>query len=213
MRFIDEKIENYCMQVSWRPSAVCQEIADYTHKNIAQAQMLIGPMEASILGFLIRSISAQRILEIGCFTGYSALSMAENLSEGAELVTLDVNSETTKIAQGFWDKSSDGKKIKPIVGPALESIQKLKGPFDFVFIDADKENYLNYLKAVSPLLSKKALIVADNCLWSGRILDSEDQSASTQAIRAFNKFVSSQKEFFVSLLPVRDGMFLIQVRK
>lgn len=211
MKFVDQKIEDYCIQMSHQPSAVCAEIYSYTQANVAQAQMLIGPMEASVLGFLIRCAGVKRVLEFGCFTGYSALAMAEHLPENGELITLDINQETTDIAQGFWNKSEHGKKIKAIVGPARESFQKLEGNFDLFFIDADKENYPNYLEFALSRMSERGVIVCDNMLWSGDVLKTQnEQSKAAKTLDQLSRDCAKNQKLCTSLLPIRDGMLLIQ---
>lgn len=213
MKLVDPEIEKYCIDISSKPSSLCDELADYTRKHVSQSQMLIGPLEAAVLGFLIRTGHYRRVLEIGTFTGYSALSMAENLPSDGELVTLDINEETTEIAKRFWQKSSHGSKIKLILGRATENLPKLEGPFDLVFIDADKEPYPQYLEWALSHLSESGSIVIDNTLWSGEVLNSEAQG-STKSIQRVNQMAKelSDKGYFVSLLPVRDGMLLIRKR-
>jgi len=203
------EIEQYCIESSSRESAVRSEIADYTRQNHPKAQMLIGPLEASFLQILIRAMGAMNVLEIGCFTGYSALAMAEALPSGGKLTTLDVADDTTEIARSFWKKSPDGHKITAIVGPALESMADLSGPFDFVFIDADKATILEYVQRALARLAPKGVIAVDNTLWSGRVMDLEDQSESTRALRKLNAWAAEQPELKTSLLPVRDGILLI----
>ena len=212
IELVDPKIENYCISKSTLPSKHCRTILEYTKAHVPMSQMLIGELEASFLGFLIRSIRAKRVLEIGCFTGYSALAMAERLPKDGELITLDVDPANAKLAQSFWDKSPDGSKIKLMVGPAIESLKKLKGKFDFVFIDADKVNYIHYLKETTRLLSAKGLVAADNCLWGGEVLNQKSTDEGTQAIQAFNAYVQSRKNFESMLVPIRDGIFLIGKR-
>jgi caffeoyl-CoA O-methyltransferase len=215
MNLINSEILDYCIEKSNRPSSDCNQIEDYTRQNVHGAQMLIGKMEASILGFLLRSISAKRILELGTFTGYSALTMAENLPENGEVITVDVNEKTVTLAKQFWANSKHGYKIKSILGEGLKIIPTLEGEFDLVFIDADKRNYLNYLNLVLPMLSKQGMIVIDNVLWSGRVLpgaekDSEEEHRNTKFIREVNDYISSNTALYATLLPVRDGMFLIK---
>ena len=210
MKFIDEAIETYCVRKSSKPSGICEEIATYTRAHIPQSQMLIGPMEASVLGSYIRAIRAKRILEFGTYTGYSALAMAENLPTNGELVSLDVNQETSDLARSFWNKSPHGKKIKNFVAPALDTLKTLKGKFDFVFIDADKENYLTYLKASLELLSETGIIALDNCLRGGKSVEDGYTDAGTEAIKECNAWISQQSNLFSTLLPVRDGIFIVQ---
>ncbi len=174
--------------------------------------MLIGELEASFLRFLVGLIRAKRILEIGCFTGYSALAMAEGLTQNGELVTLDINPDTTKIAQEFWKKSPNGGKIKLFLGKAAESLQKIKGPFDFIFIDADKSNYKKYFLKALTLLSLSGMIAVDNCLWGGEVLKGHSKDQDTNAIVEFNHYVRSRVDLEATLVPIRDGVFLIRSR-
>jgi predicted O-methyltransferase YrrM len=165
---------------------------------------------------MLRSIKANRVLELGTFTGYSALTMAENISQNGEVITIDINKETVALALDFWSKSENGYKIKSILGSALEIIPTLNGTFDFVFIDADKRNYLEYLNLVIPILSPKGIIVIDNTLWSGKVLPdveldmSSHNDRNTEFIRAVNNFIAESPDLYGTLLPIRDGMFLVQ---
>lgn len=216
MQLIDKNIEDYCITKSNLPSPDCGKIEDYTRANIHGAQMLIGKIEASFMGFLLRSIGATRVLELGTFTGYSALAMAENLPENGEVITIDINKETAALAQEFWNQSSHGDKIKSYLGNALEVIPKLHGQFDFVFIDADKRNYIEYLKLTLPLLSSQGMIVIDNVLWSGRVVPGSESSGNqlhdrnTDFIREFNDYIVKEPALYGTLLPIRDGMFLVK---
>ena len=210
MLVTDSKIHEYCVKKSDRPSQICQDLEVYTKNNVAYSQMLIGELEASLLGFLIRSIEAKSVLEFGTFTGYSALCMAENLPDDGLVFTLDINPETVEIAKRYWNDSDHGHKIQSVLGPAMESVKSLNKVFDFIFIDADKVNYLNYLKASLEVLSPKGIIAVDNVLWSGKVVDQEDRDKDTLAIRELNDFVSKNEDTYGTLLPVRDGIFLIQ---
>lgn len=215
MIIVDQEIEKYCVEKSSKPSVDCDLIENYTRQNIHGAQMLIGKMEASLLGFLLRSIQGKRVLELGTFTGYSALAMAENLPSDGEVVTIDVNEKTVSLAQEFWNKSKHGHKVKSHLGEGLKIIPTLTGKFDLVFIDADKRNYLNYLELTLPLLSANGMIVIDNALWSGRVLegrekDLEEEHRNTKYIREVNDYVAMNTDLFGTLLPIRDGMFLIK---
>jgi caffeoyl-CoA O-methyltransferase len=211
LSFSTEEIENYCINKSRTPSRQCQAIYDYTKANIEMSQMLIGPLEASFLQFLIRLTKTKTVLEIGTFTGYSALAMAEALPKDGKVVTLDINPKTTEIAQSFWIKSQSGKKITAYLGTALDRLKMLKEhhAFDFVFIDADKPNYRSYFKEAMTMLSPGGIIAVDNCLWSGRVLE-DDVDVDTKGIKSFNDFVRSSDELTSTLLPMRDGLHLIQ---
>ena len=206
----DSKIHEYCIQKSNKPSKICQDLENYTKSNVPYSQMLIGELEASLLGFLLRSIKAKNVLEFGTFTGYSALCMAENLPEDGLVITLDINPETVGIAKKYWKDSGHGHKIQSVLGPALETVKTIDKTFDFIFIDADKVNYLDYLKASLKVLSPKGIIAVDNVLWSGKVLDQKDQDQDTQAIQKINNFISEKTDLYGTLLPVRDGIFLIQ---
>lgn len=216
MQLVDKKIEDYCIEKSDLPSADCERIETYTRANVPGSQMLIGKMEASFIGFLLRSIGAKRILELGTFTGYSALTMAENLPADGEIITVDINESTVSLAQGFWKQSSHGSKIKSRLGSGLDIIPTLKGPFDFVFIDADKRNYIDYLKLTVPLLSPQGIIVLDNALWSGKVLPdaepdkNEQGDRNTEFIRLVNDYIAKDSGLYGTLLPIRDGMFLVR---
>ncbi|NOT80901.1 MAG: methyltransferase domain-containing protein [Bacteriovoracaceae bacterium] len=218
MQICDKNIENYCISKSNLPSADCHALEEFTRANIHASQMLIGKMEASFIGFLLRSIKAKNVLELGTYTGYSALAMAENLPEDGSVLTVDINPETVKIAHEFWSKSKHGYKIKSVIGQALQLIPELSRDtkFDFVFIDADKRNYIDYLKLTIPLLSDKGMIVIDNVLWGGKVLPdsildlSEHRDRNTEFIRAVNDYVAASPDLYGTLMPIRDGMFLVQ---
>lgn len=216
MQMVDKKIEDYCIAKSNLPSADCDRIEDYTRAHVHGAQMLIGKMEASFIGFLLRSIEAKRVLELGTFTGYSALAMAENLPEDGEIFTVDINQETAALASDFWKQSKHGHKIKSLLGSGLDIIPTLKAPFDFVFIDADKRNYIDYLKLTVPMLSPRGIIVIDNVLWSGRVVPGAEASGSdlhdrnTEFIRLVNDYIATEPTLYGTLLPIRDGMFLVR---
>ncbi len=218
MQITDKKIEQYCLSKSHLPSSDCRRIEEYTRANVHGAQMLIGPLEASLLGFLLKSVNAKRVLELGTFTGYSALTMAEHLPSDGEIITIDINQETVALAQKFWNESDNGQKIKSHLGSGLEIIPTLKGSFDLVFIDADKRNYIEYLILTLPLLSPNGIIVIDNVLWSGKVLPDADLDQSvhydrnTEYIRAVNDFIAESKDLYGTLLPIRDGMFLVRKR-
>lgn len=210
MNFLDPKIEDYARSVSFNPSPICAELADYTRKNVSMSIMLTGPMEAAVLGFLIRLVGAKRVLEFGTYTGYSALAMAENLPEGGEVVTLDINPDTVNIGKRYWEKSPHGKKINSILGPALETVANLKGPFDFAFIDAVKSEYPQYLEHTLRMLSPGGMIAVDNTLYSGMVLEAKPDEANARAMKVFNEQLKARKDLFVVMLPIRDGITLIQ---
>lgn len=210
MFFISEKIEEYTQSMSMKPSPICEEIATFTKENVPMSIMLTGPVEGAFLGFLARLVGAKRILEVGTYTGYSALAMAEHLPDNGELVTLDMNEETVTIAKKYWAKSPHGKKIKSVMGPALESMAKLEGPFDLVFIDAAKKEYGGYLEHALRMLSSRGVIAVDNTLYTGMVLHPDTGDANGQAMRKFNEAVKARKDTICVMLPIRDGVTLIQ---
>ena len=206
---ISHEIETYCIAHSTQPGAVVKEIGEYTRGNVHGSNMLIGEMEASVLTFLIKLGNVKTVLELGTYTAYSALAMAEQLPEDGKVITVDINPETTKLARSFWDKSPHGKKIQQILKPGLEALKDLNEKFDLIFIDADKNNYSNYLEWALNHLSERGLIVVDNTLWSGKVL-TPGLDKQTDSIIAHNEKVKNLKGYITTLLPVRDGMFLIQ---
>lgn len=207
---VPKAIDNYCLAHTTSPDALLDELAAYTQAHCQLPQMLTGPVEGTFLRMLVQTCGAQRVLEIGTFTGYSALSMAAGLPEDGELITCDIDKDTNAIARSFWARSPHGTKIKPRLGPALETIGALPADkkLDFVFIDADKENYVNYYEAVLPRLKFGGLIAADNTLWSGKVLEPKDKS--DHAIVAFNTHVTRDARVENVLLSVRDGVMLVR---
>mgnify|MGYP002636108425 CR=1 FL=1 len=204
MNFIDEKIEEYAYQHTSHEGDLLRKLEAETYEQLEIPHMTTGRVEAKFLKLLARLIGAQRILEVGTFGGYSALSMAEALPENGALVTCDMDPPAIAMAKKYFSQSPHGKKITLLEGPALESIKTLAGPFDMAFIDADKENYSNYYEAILPLIRQGGLIAVDNVLWSGRVLDPQD--ASDKAIHAFNERVLRDQRVESVLLTVRDGL-------
>lgn len=209
MSFVPQEIEEYCIQHSSAPSDLAKELMNYTRSSVHGAQMLIGEMEGSVLKFLIGLGKVKTVVELGTFTGYSALIMAEALPEDGQVITIDINPETSKIAKTFWDRSHHGKKIRQILKPGLEALATLSDKYDLIFIDADKNNYSNYLTWALEHLSDDGLIVTDNTLWSGKVL-TEGLDKQTDSIRAHNEMARQLVGYSKTLLPIRDGMYLIR---
>lgn len=204
--FIDEAVEQFAHDHSKPESDLYLRLRDETYAKMNSPQMQVGRIEGKFLKMLVRLTGARQILEIGMFTGYSALMMAEGLPDDGHLITCDVNPAAEEIARRYFAQSPDGHKIEVRMGPALDTIKTLTGPLDLVFIDADKANYSNYYEAVLPLLRPRGLVVADNVLWSGRVLNPE--SVDDHAIVAFDKLVQSDPRVENVCLTVRDGMML-----
>lgn len=201
---LPEAIEAYAAQHSAQESSHRAKLAEETFAKTDLPQMLVGNLEGSLLKLLVRALKAKRVLEIGTFTGYSALAMAEALPAGAKIITCDINPKTARIAKKFWEKSGHAKKIKFKLGPALETLKKLRGPFDLVFIDADKENYIRYWDACLPKVKKGGVLIADNVLWSGRVLKPEHPT--DHAIVRFNRKVAKDRRVEAVMLTIRDGV-------
>jgi caffeoyl-CoA O-methyltransferase len=204
MDFIDEKIEQYAFDHTSEEGEMLRRLEKETYDKLKIPQMTTGRIEARLLKLLARLVGAQRILEIGTFAGYSALSMAEALPENGTLVTCDEDPVAIAFAQKYFSESPHGKKINQMEGPALESIKKLTGTFDMAFIDADKINYSNYYEAILPMIRPGGLIAVDNVLWSGRVLNPQDES--DRAIHQFNERVVKDQRVESVLLTVRDGL-------
>ncbi len=203
------RLEDYCRAHSTSPSALCAEIDNYTQQHFTSARMIIGAWQASFLQFLLMTTGAQRVLEIGTFTGYSALAMAEALPAAGEVITVDINATTTELARSFWDKSTAGKKIKTLTKPALEALAELTGKFDLVFIDADKENVQTYFEMALGLLSPRGFVAVDNAFMGGEVLHSRATSDGGRAMAAFNDYIAARQDLRKVLVNIRDGVYLI----
>jgi caffeoyl-CoA O-methyltransferase len=210
MSFIVEPtVEEYAAQHTSPDGELFERLAAETREKTTAPQMMVGRIEGQFLATLVRLGSARRILELGTFTGYSSISMASALPPDGRVITCDVDPEATGIARRYMDESGHGDKIEIRLGPALDTLRELDGPFDLVFIDADKQNYVNYYEAALPLLAGDGLLIADNVLWSGRVVE-DDGDESTLAIKRFNEHVRSDTRVRSVMLTVRDGMTLVQ---
>jgi len=206
LTLVPDPIEEYAAEHSEAPAPILENLREETYSKMSLPQMQVGRNEGTFLKLLVRLSRAKRVLEVGMFTGYSGLMMAEGLPDDGELITCDVDPKAEAMAKRYFAQSPHGKKIHIRMGPALETIKTLKGPIDMVFIDADKENYPKYYDAVLPLLRKGGLLVADNVLWSGRVLDPKEET--DRAIVEFNDKVAKDSRVEKVLLTVRDGMML-----
>jgi caffeoyl-CoA O-methyltransferase len=206
---VDPRVEAYAEEHTTPDGDLFERLAAETREKTTAPQMMVGRLEGQFLRVLVRSLRARRILELGTFTGYSSISMALALPADGRVITCDVNEETNAIARRYAQEAGVEDRIDYRLGPALETIAQLDGPFDLVFIDADKPNYVNYYEATLPLLGDGGLIVVDNTLWSGRVVDDEDDEDTTRAIRELNDHVSADPRVENVLLTVRDGMNLV----
>ncbi|HTQ77101.1 MAG TPA: class I SAM-dependent methyltransferase [Burkholderiales bacterium] len=208
---IPARLRDYVVARGTRETAVQRALRAATLKAPASG-MQIGPDQAALMQMLVRLIGARRCLEIGTYTGYSALAVALALPPGGRMVCCDISEEWTAIAKRFWKKAGVSKKISLHLAPALETLKQLKGKFDFAFIDADKENYRNYYERCLKLVRRGGLIAIDNTLWYGRPLDRRDQSVDTRAIRAFNRRLARDRRVDIVLVPIGDGLTLARKR-
>ena len=209
---VNEDVERYALEHSTPDPEFFRRLEAETRATTTLPQMMVGPLEGQFLGWLVWLSGARQILEIGTFTGYSSISMALNLPESGRIVSLDVNEETTAVARRYAEEAGVADRIDYRVGPAIDELGALDGPFDLVFIDADKESYIDYYENVLPKVSERGFIVADNVLWSGRVLE-DDGDESTQAIKRFNEHVAADDRVECLMLTVRDGMTLIRRRR
>jgi caffeoyl-CoA O-methyltransferase len=209
---VEPRVEAYAEEHTSPDGELFERLAAETREKTTAPQMMVGRVEGQTLALLVRQSEARRVLELGTFTGYSSISMAQALPPDGRVITCDVNEETTAIARRYAEEAGVVDKIEYRLGPGLETIAELDGPFDLVFIDADKNNYVNYYEATLPLLAPNGLIVADNTLWSGDVADPENSDESTQHIREFNDRVQDDDRVDNVLLTVRDGMNLIWLK-
>jgi caffeoyl-CoA O-methyltransferase len=209
--FIDAAVEQFARDHSEQESDLHRRLREETYRVMDRPQMQVDAIEGRFLKMLVRLTGARTILEVGMFTGYSALMMAEGLPENGRLITCEIDPKAEEIARRYFGESPYGHKITVRMGPALETIETLSDSLDLVFIDADKTNYSSYYEATLPLLKPGGLIIADNVLWSGKVLHPQD--ADDHAIVAFDCMVQSDPRVENVCLTVRDGMMLAWKRK
>ena len=207
MNFIKEDIENYCKNHCPEDTPLLKKLVKYTKKNVEGSAMLSGALVGSILQSIICMIQAKKILEIGMYTGYSALKMLEVLPKNATIDTCELGENHCRTARSFFNQSSNGNQINIHMGNALQSIEKFAdNSFDFIFIDADKINYLNYYKKTINLIKKSGVIVLDNMLWGGTVLNPKDEHSLT--IKKTGDFIQADNRCFNYLIPIRDGLMI-----
>jgi caffeoyl-CoA O-methyltransferase len=210
---VEPSVEEYAAAYSTPPGDLFERLAAETRAKTTLPQMMVGQLEGHFLAELVRLSGARRILELGTFTGYSSISMALALPPGGRVITCDVNEETNAIARRYAEEAGVVDRIEYRLGPALETIAELEGPFDLIFIDADKTNYLNYYEATLPLLAVDGVMAVDNALADGRVADlGADVSQQDLAIHALNERVRDDPRVENVLLTVRDGVNLIRRR-
>lgn len=211
MEFLPEAIDTYAKEHSTAESELLAELNRETHLKVLSPRMLSGHLQGRVLSMLSKLMHPERILEIGTYTGYSAICLSEGLSETGKLITIDLNRELEPILNKYLKKSEKSDQIEILFGNAVEIIPSLTETFDLVFIDADKENYSTYFDLVFPKLKSGGLILADNVLWSGKVVQQvKENDKSTRALMDFNSKICKDDRVEVVLLPIRDGISLIR---
>jgi caffeoyl-CoA O-methyltransferase len=206
----DPDIERYCEEHTTPPPEALRELVRETHEQLETPQMLTGTVEGRFLEMLVWAARPKLVLEIGTYSGYSALSMAAALPDGGRIVSCEISEKHAEFAQRHVDASPHADRIEIRVGPAGDTIASLDGPFDLVFIDADKTGYSAYYDAVLPKLAPTGLIVIDNTLWSGRVMDPAGDDETSQALAALNDRLAQDDRVVTVQLPIRDGVTLVR---
>ena len=206
MDFINKDIMNYVVNNSEEEPKLLQELAKETYQKILQPRMLSGHPQGRILSLLSKIIKPTRILEIGTYTGYGTICLAEGLSEDGKIITIDKNEEIIDFQNKYFEKSGYRDKIIQLNGEALNLIETLDNKFDIVFLDADKENYIEYYKSVSNKIVKGGILISDNVLWSGKVLEeSKSSDLETEILNKFNTLLKNDEKFETVIIPIRDG--------
>lgn len=212
MHFISTELENYIEKHSATEPELLQQLNKETHQKILQPRMLSGHFQGRVLSMLSKIINPQHILELGTYTGYATLCLAEGLKSNGTIDTIDINEELEEIQTKYFEKSDLSTKIIQHVGNALDIVPTLNKKFDLVFIDADKENYINYWHLIVPMMNKGGIILSDNVLWSGKVLEEvQKNDKSTPILLAYNKLVNEDPRVETVLLPIRDGLTVSRV--
>jgi predicted O-methyltransferase YrrM len=213
MHFISEKLDDYVVKHSEDEPSLLKALTRETYQKILQPRMLSGHYQGRVLSVLSKLIRPKVVLEIGTFTGYSALCLAEGLSQGGVLHTIDINEELVDFQRRYFEKSDYGSQIFQHLGSAIDIIPKLNTHFDLVFMDADKPNYINYFHQIIDKLNPGGVILSDNVLWSGKVIETLDlNDTSTQIVLEYNKLLKEDQRLETVLLPIRDGL-TVSIRK
>tara|TARA_R110002072_G_scaffold110599_5_gene238467 strand:- start:11386 stop:12027 length:642 start_codon:yes stop_codon:yes gene_type:complete len=213
MDFISEELDNYVIEHTQSEPELLQQLNRETQAKVLQPRMLSGHYQGRVLSMISKLVSPKTILEIGTYTGYSALCMMEGIQEDGMLHTIDHNEELLSLQRNYFDKSGFGEQIIQHTGEALEIIPKVEGPFDLVFIDADKENYCNYFELILPKMKTGGVILSDNVLWSGKVLEKPKRDdIDTRSLIAYNKLLNTHPKVESVLLPIRDGLTITRVK-
>lgn len=207
---IADHIQAYAEAHSMPESSLCRALREDTQRTMAYPQMLVGPLEGAFLKMMTQLVQARRVLEVGMFTGYSALCFAEALPEDGTVVTCEVDEASAAVARRYFAQTPIGRKINIRMGPALDTMRDLSGPFDVIFIDADKTNYLNYYHRALDLLAPTGVILIDNVLWDGEVLKQPAPDEKTAAIQELNRTVAGDPRVTAVLVTIRDGVLVVR---
>ena len=209
MEFISNSLYDYVVAHSQKEPPLLADLSRQTHLKILQPRMLSGPLQGRFLSVLAKLLQPKKVLEVGTFTGYATLCLAEGLAKDGQIDTLDKNEELVDFQRSFFDRSPWGKQIHQHCGNAIDIIPTLDGEYDLVFLDADKKNYLNYLELLLPKIKTGGLLLSDNVLWSGKVLEATQKNdQDTQVLKAFNQKLAAHTALETVLLPLRDGLTL-----
>ena len=212
MHFISEELENYIANHSQQEPELLAALNRETHQKILQPRMLSGHFQGRVLSMLSKLIRPINILEIGTYSGYATLCLCEGMQKNGSMDTIDINEELESIQKKYFDLSPWHAQIQQHIGDAIEIIPTLEKKYDLVFIDADKENYLNYFDLIAPKMSQGGIILSDNVLWSGKVLETPDpRDLSTNVLLAYNKKINEDPRVETVLLPIRDGLTVSRV--
>ena len=206
MDFISEKIAEYLSQNSDKEPEILSKLNKETHQKILQPRMLSGHIQGRFLSLISKIKSPLHILEIGTYTGYGTLCLAEGLATNGKIFTIDKNEELINIQNKYFEESGNRDKIVQLTGNAIDILMSLDENFDLIFIDADKENYIKYFEIVSKKLNPNGIIISDNVLWSGKVVEESDGDQETNTLKKFNSLLSKDERFETIILPLRDGL-------
>ena len=206
MDFISEKLAEYLSQNSDKEPEILSKLNKETYQKILQPRMLSGHIQGRFLSLISKIKSPLHILEIGTYTGYGTLCLAEGLATNGKIFTIDRNEELINIQNKYFEESGNRDKIVQLTGNAIDILMNLDENFDLIFIDADKENYIKYFEIVSKKLNPNGIIISDNVLWSGKVVEESDNDQETNTLKKFNKLLSKDERFETIILPLRDGL-------
>ena len=206
MDFISEKIAEYLSQNSEKEPEILSRLNQETHQKVLQPRMLSGHIQGRFLSLISKIKSPLHILEIGTYTGYGTLCLAEGLAASGKIFTIDRNEELLKIQNKYFEESGNRDRIVQLTGNAIDILDNLNQNFDLIFIDADKENYIKYFQLVSEKLNPNGIIISDNVLWSGKVVNGDNNDEETNTLKKFNKILNENIKFETIILPLRDGI-------